>query len=116
MSDSWHRARSAAPALDVAEREGELEVVAELPGVRKEDLKVLVHDGVLTISGERNLARLPENARWIRNETGGGSFTRSLELPLPVKDEAITAELKDGILRIVLPKADEARAKEIRVN
>jgi HSP20 family protein len=115
LSDSWHPGGSAVPALDVTEREHELEVFAELPGVSKEDLKVLVHDGVLTISGERSRVGLPEQARWIRNETTGGSFSRSLELPVPVKDEAITAELKDGVLRVVLPKVDDPRPKEIRV-
>lgn len=113
---SSRRSSSFAPALDVAEQDHDIVVVAELPGVRKEELKVTVHDDVLTVSGERKETALPEQARWIRNEIGGGSFSRSIELPVPVKSDAVTAELKNGILRIVLPKADEALPKEIRIN
>jgi HSP20 family protein len=58
---------------------------------------------------------LPEKAKWIRNEVEGGSFSRAIELPHPVKQQEISAELNDGILRIHLPKAEEIRPREIRV-
>jgi HSP20 family protein len=116
LNDSPRRADSFAAVLDVAEQGHDIVVVAELPGVKKEEIKVTVHDGVLTLSGERKERALPEQARWIRNEIRGGSFSRSIELPVPVKSEAVTAELKNGILRIVLPKADEALPREIRIN
>jgi HSP20 family protein len=103
------------PALDLAENDNELVVVAEIPGVKKDDVKVTLDDGILTISGERKQAGLPEGARWHRTERSAGSFSRSLTLPVPVNASAISAELKDGILRIALPKADEAKPREIRV-
>jgi HSP20 family protein len=103
------------PAVDVAEYENESVVVAEIPGVRKEDLKLSVHDGVLTISGERKSQQLPEKSSWLRNETWSGEFSRSVELPHDVKTDAISAELTDGVLRIVLPKSEEVRPREIAI-
>ncbi len=104
------------PAIDVAEYENESVVVAELPGVRKEDLKLSVHDGTLTISGVRKEDRIPENASWLRNETRTGEFSRTIELPHDVKGDAISAELADGVLRVVLPKSEEVRAREIAIH
>ena len=116
LNGSSRRSSSFALALDVVEQGHDIVVVAELPGVKKDGIKVTVHDGVLTVSGERKETALPEQARWIRNEIGGGAFSRSIELPVPVKSDAVTAELKNGILRIVIPKADEALPREIRIN
>jgi HSP20 family protein len=116
LGTPWGRtAGSGHPRLDVAESGEETLIVMELPGVKKEDLKVLLQDGMLTISGERKTAALPEKAKWIRNEVEGGSFSRAIELPHPVKQQEISAELNDGILRIHLPKAEEIRPREIRV-
>ena len=109
------RERGGVPALDVAESDSELVIVAEIPGVKRDDVKVTLEDGVLTISGERKLAGLPDGARWHRTEASGGTFSRSLTLPVAVDASSITAELKDGILRIALPKAEEARSREIKV-
>ncbi len=103
------------PAIDVAEDENGSVVVAELPGVRKEDLKLSVHDGTLTIAGERKLAGLPENAKWVRGQFRSGSFSRSVTLPHAVNAEEVTAELSNGILRVVLPRPAGQRAKEIKV-
>ena len=103
------------PAVDVAEQENELVILAELPGVRKEDLAISFHEGLLTFGGERKPAVLPEKATWLRNETSGGKFTRTLRLPCEVKPDEITAELKNGVLRVVLPKAEVVRPREIRV-
>jgi HSP20 family protein len=115
LSGGWNPRRSAFPALDLAENSRELIVVAELPGVKKEDVKVTLQDGVLTISGERKEKALPEESRWHRTEIESGEFHRSLELPMAVDASAVAAELKDGILRIVVPKAEEARPREIKV-
>ncbi len=108
-------ARRPSPSLDVAEQDNETIVVAELPGVRKEDVKVSVHDGVLTISGERKAHQLPEKSAWVRNEISTGQFSRSIQLPHEVQMNGISAELTNGVLRIVLPKAEEARPREIQV-
>lgn len=104
------------PAITVAERDNEFEVMVELPGVAKEDVKLSLENDVLTISGARKANGLPENARWLRNEIDHGRFTRSVRLPRGVKTEAISAELRDGILRVVLPKAEEMKPREIKIN
>jgi HSP20 family protein len=101
--------------VDIAEQGDESIVVAELPGVRKEDLKISIQDGQLTISGERRQHQLPENSSWLRNEAWSGEFSRTIQLPHEVKEDGVSAELKNGILRIVLPKAEEVRAREIKV-
>ncbi len=104
------------PSLDISESANELVILAELPGVAKDEVKVTLHDGVLTISGEKKQADMPEGSRRHREERASGTFSRSLELPVPVNASAVSAEMKDGILRIVVPKAEEARPREIRVN
>jgi len=103
------------PRVDVSEHADRAEVVAELPGVRKEDVHVSVDDGSLTLKWTRPETSMPEGSAWIRNEIRTGEFSRSIDLPHPVKLDAISAELTDGILRVVLPKADEARPREITI-
>lgn len=102
--------------LDVAENANELVVIAELPGVKRDQIKVTLQDGVLTVAGEKPLPGMPDDGRRHRAERVSGRFSRSLELPAAVDSSAVSAELKDGILRIVIPKAEEARPREIRVN
>jgi len=109
------RGTACAPAIDLAEYENESVVIAELPGVRKEDVKISIQDGTLTISGERKPVGIPEDAKWVRNEIATGRFDRVLGLPHDVKTDAVSASLTDGVLRIVLPKAEEARPREISV-
>jgi HSP20 family protein len=106
---------SGCPAMDIAEQGNETVLVMELPGVKKEDLKVVVEDGFLTVSGERKEHALPENSRWVRNEIAAGNFSRTIELPHAVKDQGISAELVNGLLTTVLPKADEVRPRQISV-
>lgn len=109
------RPGSVFPAVDMAEYDSESVLVAEMPGVRKEDLKLAVNDGVLTISGERKGHELPENSSWLRNEIESGKFTRSVQLPHDINADGISAELTNGVLRVVLPKAEEIRPREIKV-
>jgi HSP20 family protein len=106
---------SSAPAMDVVEYENEFRIAAALPGVRREDLKITVQDGVLSISGERKAPELDPKAAWLRRESSFGSFSRTLTLPRDVKPEEISAELTDGILRLTIPKAEAARPREITV-
>jgi HSP20 family protein len=115
LARSWSPRLSPLPALDLMENSREFVVVAELPGVKKEDVKVTLQDGVLTVSGERKQKAVPEESRWHRTEIESGEFHRSIELPTAVDAPAVSAELKDGILRIVVPKAEEARPREITV-
>ncbi len=109
-------ARDGLISMDVAESDSEMVVLAEVPGVKKDDLKVTLQEGVLTISGEKKQPGVPDEGFLHRAERKGGAFSRSLELPVAIDASAVSAELKDGILRVVVPKAEEARPHEIRVN
>ena len=104
------------PAIDLAEHEDELVLVAELPGVKKEDVKISLEDKFLTISGVRKASAIPEGSSWVRNEVDTGEFSRSIELPHGVEAGKVSAELENGILRVVLPKPEQIRPREIRVH
>jgi HSP20 family protein len=103
------------PAVDLAEYENESVLVAEMPGVKKEDVKVSLEGDNLTIIGVRKSRSLPEKSAWVRNEIGTGTFSRTIELPHVVNAGAVQAELNNGVLRVVLPKAEEVLPKEISV-
>jgi HSP20 family protein len=109
------RASEHFPALDLAENDHESVIVAEMPGIKREDIKITIQDGVLTLSAERKATALPEDGRWIRNEIPAGRLSRSVSLPHEVDANAVRAELTEGILRVVLPKATAAHPKEITV-
>jgi HSP20 family protein len=115
LGDPFRPAGAAAPRFDVAEHENETVVIGELPGVKKDEVKIAVQDGVLTVSGERKAPALPENASWVRTEMPHGAFSRSFALPHQVEEDRIDATLTDGVLRIVLPKAAEARPRSIAI-
>jgi len=106
---------SAYAPLDIEENNEELVVVAEVPGVKKEDVKVSLEDGVLSIGGERKPNALAGNARGLVREHRLGRFHRTVRLPYAIDAAAVSAELSNGLLRIVLPKAEEARPKQIDV-
>jgi len=103
------------PAIDLVERQNESVVVVELPGVAKEEVKISLEEELLTVKGERKTPGLADGASWIRNERPSGSFSRTIRLPHAVKADAVSAELVNGILRITLPKAEEARPREIGI-
>ena len=103
------------PSINVIDTNEEIVLVAELPGVRKEDIHLTVDNGLLTISGERKMHAMPEKAAWLRNEIRTGSFSRVLELPGLVNADKISAELSNGVLRVVLPKAEEAKPREVKI-
>ncbi|HZR34550.1 MAG TPA: Hsp20/alpha crystallin family protein [Nevskia sp.] len=109
--DSW------APMVDISETAREYTVTADLPGVKKEDVKVKVENGVLTISGERKSEQEDKDARLHRIERSFGAYSRSFSLPEDVLEDKITAEHKDGTLAVHLPKTDikKAVAKQVAV-
>ena len=93
------------PPVDLHETATEYVVTAELPGVRREDLQIHVHDGRITLSGVRRERGLPCE-QYHRIERGHGSFSRTFQLPVPVDSDRVTADLADGVLIVTCPKAD----------
>ncbi|MEW6062601.1 MAG: Hsp20/alpha crystallin family protein, partial [Bacteroidota bacterium] len=89
--------------------------IVELPGVAKENVKVTLHDSVLTITAERKEPELKDGEQWIRNEISYGKFERTVNLPYPVVADKITAVHENGILSIILPKAEEVKPKQIAI-
>jgi len=103
------------PAVDIAEHDDEYLVKVELPGVNKDDVKITIESNVLTIRGEKKQERETKKENYHRVERNYGSFQRSFTLPSTVKSDKIDASYKDGILSISLPKAEEAKPKQIEV-
>jgi len=104
-----------APAIDIAEHDNEYVVKVELPGVNKEDVKITLESNVMIISGEKKQEKEAKKENYHRVERSYGSFQRSFTLPTTVKSDKIDASYKDGILSILLPKAEEAKPKQIEV-
>jgi len=104
-----------APAVDVTETDKEYAIKAELPEVKKEDVKVNVDNGCLTIQGERKQEKEEKNKKYHRIERSYGSFFRSFTLPDDADATKISAECKDGILNIKLPKTDKPKSKTTEV-
>ncbi|HUI11568.1 MAG TPA: Hsp20/alpha crystallin family protein [Bacteroidota bacterium] len=103
------------PAVDIAEHEGEFVVRMELPGVKKDDVKITMQEGVLSVKGEKKQEKEAKGLDYHRVERSYGSFQRSFTLPTAVKAENIDASYRDGVLEITLPKAEEAKPKQIDV-
>ena len=103
------------PALDAFEDKDKYVVSLELPGLKKEDINVTVHDGVLTVSGERKSEKDVKSGTVHRTERYYGKFSRSVSLPTAVKADKVGAAYKDGVLTVEVPKADEAKPKSIEV-
>ena len=103
------------PLVDITEDDKEYLIKAELPEVRKEDVKVTVESGVLTISGERKFEKEEKDKRYHRIERSYGNFTRSFNLPDEADDGKVSAEFKDGVLTVRLAKSEKARPKSIDV-
>ena len=105
-----------APALDVHEDKNNFVVRTELPGLKREDIEVSLHDGALLISGERKSEKVEAGVEVHRQERFFGKFQRALTLPTPVAADKITAQYKDGVLTVTLPKIEEAKPKKIDVS
>jgi len=103
------------PAVDFFEDKDNFIVKAELPGMKKEEIEIALHDGVLTLSGERKADEKYESAQTCRSERFLGRFQRTLSLPAAVEADKVQATYKDGILTVTLPKAEEAKPKQIEV-
>jgi HSP20 family protein len=104
-----------APSVDIAETPEAFQIKAELPEVKKEDVKIHVEDGVLSISGERKQEKEEQNKKWHRVERSYGSFVRTFTLPANIDEAKIRAEYKDGVLTMQLPKSATAKPKSVEV-
>jgi HSP20 family protein len=108
--------RSVSPALDVADEDDRYRIEIELPGVSEDAVDVSVANNVLTIGGEKQRAEVPENAKVFRRETWYGSFQRTLSLPRTVDADQISAQMKNGVLTLTLPKREEEKPRKIEVS
>ena len=103
------------PQADIHETDEELVVTADLPGIDVKSVDVRVENNVLSIAGERKLQEIPKNGNVHRVERMYGAFARSFTLSTPVDTERIKANYKDGVLKITLPKAEQAKPKRIAI-
>jgi HSP20 family protein len=105
-----------APAVDIYETEYELMVKADLPDVDPKDLDIRVENNILTIRGERKFEKKVNEQNYLRVERAYGSFARSFTLANTVNSDAIKAEYQNGVLTLTIPKKEEAKPKQIKVN
>lgn len=109
MESAWN------PAVEMRESKDSIVVIADLPGVAKEDIDVSVHGDQLTVKGEKKQEKEDKDKGYVRTERFYGSFTRSVTLPCEVDASRVDASYKDGVLKLVLPKKEEAKPKQIQV-
>ena len=103
------------PSVDISESDGEYQIKAEIPDVKKEDVKVTLEDGVLTIQGERKHEQEEKGKKYHRIERSYGSFVRTFSLPDVIDEDKVKAEFKEGVLNLHLPKSEKAKPKAIDV-
>jgi len=106
----WH------PSVDVSETENSYEVKADLPGMKKDEIKISYQDNVLTLTGEKSHEEKKDKKNYHHVERAYGKFQRSFRLPKDVKADQIKASYRNGVLNIEIPKAEEAKPKEISVS
>lgn len=105
-----------APNVDIKETDKEIQIKADLPGMKLEDIDVSVDEDQLVIRGERKEEKEEKDKDYIRVERSYGSFYRSFNIGVPVKSDRINATYKDGVLEITLPKAEAKKPKRIAIN
>jgi HSP20 family protein len=108
-TDAW------APRAEVRESDDAYALSLDVPGLKRDEIAIDFHDGTLTISGQRSSETKQEGERVVRTERTYGAFYRSFGLPQPVDADGIEAKYEDGVLRIVVPKAEESKPRRIAV-
>jgi HSP20 family protein len=103
------------PLVDISEDSKEYLIKVELPEIKKEDVKISVEDGVITISGERKFEKEEKDKKYHRVERAYGSFTRSFTVPEKIKSDQVDAEFKNGVLEVRLPKDEKAKAEALEI-
>jgi len=106
---TWH------PSVDISENENAFVLKAELPGVNREDINIDINHKTLTLKGEKKFEEKTEKENYVRVERSYGSFSRTFALSDKVDTENVKASYKDGVLEVTLPKKEEAKPKEIKV-
>jgi HSP20 family protein len=114
--EDWALGGSWAPVVDIFEQGGDIVLKAELPGVDPKDVDIRVENNTLTLRGERKFDDEVQKESYHRVERAYGSFSRSFTLPTVVDTEKIKADYKDGVLRVTLPKKEEAKPKQITIS
>jgi len=115
-ADEWALGGSWAPAVDIYEQDGNIVMKAELPGVDPKAVDIRLENNTLTLRGERKLDHEVKEDNYHRVERSYGAFSRSFTLPTVVDQTSIKAEYKDGVLKLTLPKRDEAKPRQIQIN
>jgi HSP20 family protein len=105
-----------APVFDMYETKDELVLNVELPGIREKDVSVSITGDILTVKGERAFNQEQKDENYFHLERVYGKFERSIQLPLPVQADRVKATYRDGVLEVRLPKADEVKPKEIKID
>ena len=103
------------PAVDIYETDGEIVVQAELPGMDRKDIALHLENNVLTIRGDRQFKKETKEDNYHRIERSYGGFSRSFSIPTMVHEDKIRADYKDGVLKIALPKKEQAKPKQIQI-
>jgi HSP20 family protein len=103
------------PTVDIYENKDQIVIEAELPGMNREDFDLSFENNVITLRGERKFEKKDESDNYHRVERSYGSFTRSFTLPPTVSGEGISAEYRNGVLRVTLPKREEVKARRIEI-
>jgi HSP20 family protein len=109
----WERA--AEPAVEVSDTAEAVVVKVQVPGISKDDLQLTITESALTVKGETKEEEKKEDKHYHRREFRYGAFVRSIALPAPVQAEKATAQLKDGVLEVTMPKSAEAKVKQIPI-
>ena len=104
------------PSVDIYETSDRVVMKAELPGLTREDIEINVRDNTLSLRGERKFEKDVKEENYLRIERAYGSFQRSFTLPATIQQDKIKAVFKDGVLEVTLPKAEEARPKQIKID
>ena len=105
-----------APSVDISETDSAYLIKGEIPGVKKEGVKVTIQDGMLTIQGERRQEKEEKGKKFHRIECSYGSFARSFRVPSDADESSVKAEFKDGMLNVTLAKSEKAKPKSINVS
>ncbi|MGD1049217.1 MAG: Hsp20/alpha crystallin family protein [Candidatus Krumholzibacteriaceae bacterium] len=104
-----------APRVDIAENDGHYELTADLPGLKKDDIKIEIHDNTLTLRGEKKVEEEKKENNYRLAERYYGEFVRVFTLPENVNKDSIEAEFKDGVLKLTIPKTEQPKPKQIEV-